>query len=1016
MRYYEKIESWEDVKRVLNLPSYIDEIIVLDEFRKNLLDNILKEICAGKRILIKGNCGVGKTVFLAVILKNLISKGYKIGKILRSAQELLNKHTEEGIILFYDEISQLKPSALQSMKYINSVICTCSTENIPRIKDMLGITQLEDIFQIYTLKPFDLEYIKQIFRNYISIKKMQFEEKVDEIIAKRVLKENGNLHYLVSIINDLELKKVKKISRAILGKIPATIYNYIDQILWSALKDLSDKDREDILLVLRIMCDMPEYKIKKDILYILYDDIIDGKATRAFEHIIKYLIYNPDDDSFRLPNVAWIKVLSGIEPKDGLLKINIDRINRMYKYYERMNLLQMANMEAYLKKGLHSIVQEQFKEIQFGTEQREFNMLVRKLNTITETTLPEELFVETKVSKCVSKGLPPIEIARKLLTSKKFIRIDEFKKYRKIIQEAIDALCKLGEAIKREYGIYHRQYLRKIEGFIENELKSGKAIRIDQLSKLVDPRDIKLGIIMGKYIISKDKAKKILGDVLSKINKISTDTLRAMLNLNKIPRDIVPKSAIILGSWIVNKNWLLNRGSEISTLLKQGYTITKVSLLYGLDKKFAKLLASKSSILRNVQNKKRKELLKQYLISLLNKGVEDSKLTLLGLALANKGTEDTELLEIITKIKDTNLVGYKGLAIGALFESSNNEKICQILYDMWKKSNLKTRGDLLLGISLVNHGTKDAFVLSALKNIMSIYRYNEYSDVFIKAALAVGISFKGSGDLEALNTLKQLLLITNPSLRMPIHLSIGMLFANTEDTHIDIINSLINSNKPSIKDAGIISLGFAYIGCETLNIDNLENYLKDVPPETSIAKIVSVGLANFETKNEKITKNLIQLLKKNHSALNNAIILALGLINVRSGDDFILNTLLSRLNTEMDPLSRLYILSSISMVTAGHRSKYLDITKNLKIKVDQFAKMLLSVGTGVAWIGSQDERQLSELLKRALSENIWIKAGGILGMSYILNANEIFELTLNFMYPDIVYNRDLWPLFLVPIV
>ncbi|MEX0568526.1 MAG: ATP-binding protein, partial [Candidatus Njordarchaeota archaeon] len=347
--YYKTISSLNDLVGdvgLLRLPSYIFDEYVFDDSRERALRGAVDAISEGKNVLITGTAGVGKTALMAIIIKNLIQNGYKIGYILEGAERVGNEHIDKGIILFYDDIPRMNKEALRSIVFnrVMGIIATSREEELDELRKKLGVP-IDDVFVVFNISKIEQKKLEEILRRFARREGIAIDEEAVSI----VLQKAQNLPvYVWQTIRDLKIQGKTTLDVEFAKKVPSGMLGYVEEILWRILD--MHPDRYAVLLSLLIVSDLPKYEINVDLFYGVYAEclsviknkkipITKAALSELFGKILKYFI-KIDIHTFKLPHDSWGDVLKG--KGMGLMSGEISTINSLFPYAERIKIVSRA--------------------------------------------------------------------------------------------------------------------------------------------------------------------------------------------------------------------------------------------------------------------------------------------------------------------------------------------------------------------------------------------------------------------------------------------------------------------------------------------------------------------------------------------------------------------------------------------------------------------------------------------------------------------------------------------------
>ena len=140
--YFYTPESKERVLAIWRLPRYIDNVLTIDETRRKALETALKHAKNSENVVIIGDPGVGKTVLLYALWREL-EKTHNVA-ILHDTRNLGTLHKKWGYILFYDDLPESKELAEAIGEYgIKGVVTTARKQEWENIPSKQGIYSKE---------------------------------------------------------------------------------------------------------------------------------------------------------------------------------------------------------------------------------------------------------------------------------------------------------------------------------------------------------------------------------------------------------------------------------------------------------------------------------------------------------------------------------------------------------------------------------------------------------------------------------------------------------------------------------------------------------------------------------------------------------------------------------------------------------------------------------------------------------------------------------------------------------
>jgi len=472
--YYELVKSPDDlvgVEGFLRLPTYIFDEYVFDSNRENALKAVLEAIKQGKNVLIVGRAGAGKTAFLAIVLKRLMDRGYRIAKII-NGEIVRREHEDKGIFLFYDDIPRIEKNTAMSIveNRAKMIIATARTEEFDDLTRKINADPRR-YFEIVEISEMSSEDLGKILNRFARREGIEVDPEAARIV---VLKARNLPVYIWQVIRDLTIARKTKLDAEFAKKIPEGMLEYVDRILWNVLGD--KEDRKEVLLTLMIMINMPEYEMHQDLFNAVFVEATrEIKGIEApsrtillrsdtLDRVCRYLSRTPRY-SFRLPHDSWADVLKGQTGGllSGLLSKEISSLLYIFPADEQLRILRNAARRAYdesiSKSKDPERIREFFRQINllgFGKEVLESPPEVaeapQRVETVSTQT-PKPPSIAQRVPRQIPRTeeievrpTPPVRVGEKIKL-KLYATVKRVKSYRTASHSIPVKLSDISEAI-----------------------------------------------------------------------------------------------------------------------------------------------------------------------------------------------------------------------------------------------------------------------------------------------------------------------------------------------------------------------------------------------------------------------------------------------------------------------------------------------------------------------------------------------------------------------------------------
>ena len=533
--YYSVVRSLNDLlgdEGLLRLPSYLPNVFVLDESRRESIQRVVKLLSVGKNVLIEGAPGTGKTALMFMIMKS-IAQRTRIGFINEGVQNIGHEHVDEGIVLFYDDITRMNPDALRSIVRgrVRNIIATARSEEISIVRRVVGV-DLYERFESIKIPPLSPEKIREMLLKYLDAEAVRIIDKdaIDEVVKK----SQGLPVYVWQVIRELRIRK-EGLSLDFARSIPRGMLDYVDDILWRLLG--GKPERFEVLLTLLCMTDFVRFSVHQDLYNYIYMVAKERRLKRRvtvediivdpiMEDVSRYLAREGATYSFRLPHDSWADVLRG--KSNGPMAPEISKMNILYKKDKRLELIGEAARRAW-NETISSIEdplrRESFRKtiaLNFGEEMLRSIEIAPKCAALLHRDI-----LKDKIRVCVDK-LQRIGFVN-IIEEEKIIGVDR--------SAIIEALEKIAEKSLTNPNVYYRKGLlddavnllrREVDsGIVRSLVDIAKSVNVlvDDLWKKIELTDLEKKYLMKRLrkLIDSPRINE-LRDILSKLERHSLNS------------------------------------------------------------------------------------------------------------------------------------------------------------------------------------------------------------------------------------------------------------------------------------------------------------------------------------------------------------------------------------------------------------------------------------------------------------------------------------------------------------
>ncbi len=323
--YYYVPSDHEEVLSSWGLPENMDEVLVLDDEMTEKLIEAESLLLSGKNVVILGEPGVGKTVFLYALWKRLWSR-YNVA-LISPGSNVRRDHERRGFILFFDDFTESYEVAnsirRSGAKGIVVSARTAEWDLIPphmkRAFTPLYLDRLRD------------EVMMDILDRHLSSWGIVYTQEAADIVIR---KAEGLPVYIWMVTRELRDGGIKELDVSLASKIPSGMIEYIEEILHRILfeRDHIKKGAYTTALTLLCFTDLAEYRMHVDHVKPLFRELSelvkrslgsDDFEPSTLRKALRYLIRDPKTFTYRLPHDSWADVIRKGE-EDSLTAVVFD--------------------------------------------------------------------------------------------------------------------------------------------------------------------------------------------------------------------------------------------------------------------------------------------------------------------------------------------------------------------------------------------------------------------------------------------------------------------------------------------------------------------------------------------------------------------------------------------------------------------------------------------------------------------------------------------------------------------
>jgi len=261
LSYYEIPDSRKRIMNVWRLPPYLDDVLVIEDARRAVIDSAVKHAKEGENVVILGAPGSGKTTVLYAIWRELDEENDTA--LVWDTKDIARTHEKDGVILFSDDLPETKELAKAIVeKDIHGVVTTAREQEWSRLP-----IDLRRKFNPINLPNISDEVMTEITKNHLESQGITYAKTVLPAIVENARGSPIYVRYLVEEIKtEIKSGAVSKLSVDRVKQAPKGMTDYVAGILARILFELDGtiyKPREGALPVIKtLLClaDLPNYE------------------------------------------------------------------------------------------------------------------------------------------------------------------------------------------------------------------------------------------------------------------------------------------------------------------------------------------------------------------------------------------------------------------------------------------------------------------------------------------------------------------------------------------------------------------------------------------------------------------------------------------------------------------------------------------------------------------------------------------------------------------------------------
>jgi len=261
LSYYEIPDSHKRIVNVWRLPHYLEDVLVIEDARRAVIETAVKYAKEGENVVILGAPGSGKTTVLYAIWKELDKENDTA--LVWDTKDVARTHEKQGISLFSDDLPETKELAKAIVeKDIRGVITTAREQEWSRLP-----IDLRSKFNPINLPNIPDVVMTEIAKNHLESQGISYAKGVVSTIVDSAQGSPIYVRYLVEEIkSEIKSGAVLKLTANRVKQAPKGMTDYVAGILARILFELDGtiyRPRAGALPVIKtLLClaDLPNYE------------------------------------------------------------------------------------------------------------------------------------------------------------------------------------------------------------------------------------------------------------------------------------------------------------------------------------------------------------------------------------------------------------------------------------------------------------------------------------------------------------------------------------------------------------------------------------------------------------------------------------------------------------------------------------------------------------------------------------------------------------------------------------